>query len=292
MIKVPTQQIPGFYHRRIGDIVVTAISDGYVDAPMTVAHGLPPAEAEQILTDACRPLIPRISVNCFAVYSAGRLGLIETGSGNTMGPTLGFMPQNLKAAGIDIADIDTVLLTHVHPDHSNGLTDAAGVARFPMAEIVVNGNEVDHWHNDAAMAKANERQRVRYFQAARTQLAPYHNRLRRITSGEVFPGVTAVPIPGHTPGHTAYMIASGSESLLIWGDIVHIPDIQVPRPEVTMEFDSDPEKAAATRMRVFDMTATDRILIGGMHLHFPGFSHLVRAEEGYRLLPEPWSFQI
>ena len=292
MIKVPTQQIPGFYHRRIGDIVVTAISDGYLDAPMTVAHGLPTEEAEKILTEACRPRVPRISVNCFAVYSGGRLALIETGSGNTMGPTLGFMPQNLKAAGIDIADIDTVLLTHVHPDHSNGLTDDSGAARFPTAKIVVSGAEVDHWHNDVAMAKANERQRVRYFQAARVQLAPYHNRLRRVTSGEVFPGVTAIPIPGHTPGHTAYQIASGSESLFVWGDIVHIPDIQVARPEVTMEFDSDPQKAAATRRRIFDMAATDRLLIGGMHTHFPGFAHLVRAGTGYHLLAEPWSFQI
>jgi glyoxylase-like metal-dependent hydrolase (beta-lactamase superfamily II) len=209
-----------------------------------------------------------------------------------MEPTLGKMPQNLKAAGIDIADIDSELLTHVHPDHSNGLTDDAGVAQFPTAEIVVNGDEVDHWHNDAAMAKANERQRVRHFQMARTQLAPYHNRMRRITSGEVFPGVTAVPIPGHTPGHTAYLISSGSDSLFIWGDIVHIPNVQVPRPEVTMEFDSDPEKAAATRMRVFDMATTDRLLVAGMHTHFPGFGHRIRDGKGYRLLPEPCSFQV
>ncbi len=292
MIIIPTQQIPGFYHRRIGDIVVTAISDGYLDAPLTVAYGVPKEEAEKILTDACLPPVPRISVNCFAVYSAERLALIETGSGNTMGPTLGFMPQNLQAAGIDIADIDTVLLTHVHPDHSNGLTDDAGVARFPTAELVVNGDEVDHWHNDAAMAKANDRQRVRYFQAARVQLAPYHNRIRRITKGEVFPGVTAIPIPGHTPGHTAYLIASGAESLFIWGDTVHIPEIQVARPEVTMEFDSDPHKAAETRLRIFDMAATDRLLIAGMHTHFPGFAHLVRAGNGYRLIQEPWSFQV
>jgi glyoxylase-like metal-dependent hydrolase (beta-lactamase superfamily II) len=106
---------------------------------------------------------------------------------------------------------------------------------------------------------------------------------------EVFPGVTSMPLPGHTPGHSGYMIASGGESLLIWGDIIHVPEVQVARPEVTMVFDTDPQQAAATRKRVFDMVATDRQLVAGMHVHFPGFAHVVKqADGGYLLLPEPW----
>jgi glyoxylase-like metal-dependent hydrolase (beta-lactamase superfamily II) len=105
---------------------------------------------------------------------------------------------------------------------------------------------------------------------------------------EVFPHVTALPLPGHTPGHSGYMIASGNQSLLIWGDIVHVPEVQVPRPEVTLIYDLDPSQAAASRRRAFDMAATDRLLVAGMHLHFPGFAHLAQHGATYRLLPEPW----
>ena len=107
-------------------------------------------------------------------------------------------------------------------------------------------------------------------------------------SVEVFPGVTSVPLHGHTPGHSGYMISSGNESLLIWGDIVHVPDIQIPRPEVTIEFDTDPHAAAATRKRLLDQVTTDRQLVAGMHMHFPGFAHVTRDDDGYRMVPEPW----
>jgi glyoxylase-like metal-dependent hydrolase (beta-lactamase superfamily II) len=290
MTDIPQQQVPGVYHRRIGDILVTALSDGYLDASLDVTRGLPKPEAEKLLADSFHPIAPRIAVNAFLITSGGRQVLFETGSGNTMGPTLGWLAKNLRSVGIDPAKLETVLLTHMHPDHSNGLTDDAGAPVFSNCELVVHEDEVSHWHDDARMAKAPERQAIRYFQGARIQYAPYKKRVRKFRSGEVFPGITAIPIPGHTPGHTAYLISSGTESLLIWGDIVHIPDLQVPHPEVCMEFDTDPAAAAATRRRVFDMVTTDRMLVAGMHLHFPGFSRMVRRPEGYALVPEAWRF--
>ncbi|HEY8290408.1 MAG TPA: MBL fold metallo-hydrolase, partial [Acetobacteraceae bacterium] len=160
---------------------------------------------------------------------------------------------------------------------------------FPNAELVVHENEPKHWQDDGAMSRASERARKLYFQCAREQIAPYHNRTRTYTgSVEVFPGVTSMPFHGHTPGHSGYMVSSGKDSLLIWGDIVHVPEIQVPRPDVTIEFDTDPHMAAATRKRVFDMVATDRQLIAGMHVHFPGFAHVVKHDGGYLMLAEPW----
>lgn len=289
MVQVPTQQIPGVYHRRIGDIVVTALSDGYLDGTVDVLRNITSGDAERMLHDSFRPG-RRTSVNAYLIHSAGRLALIETGSGDYLLPTAGKLQQNLKTAGVDPAAIEKVILTHMHPDHSAGLTDPkTGRKFFPNAELVVHENEPRHWHDNAAMAAASERAQRLYFQCAREQMAPYHNVMHTFSGPtEVFPGVRSVPLHGHTPGHSGYMISSGDDSLLIWGDIVHVPEIQVPRPDVTIEFDTDSHAAAATRRRVFDMAATDRLLIAGMHVHFPGFAHVAKHGDSYAMLPEPW----
>lgn len=287
----PTEQVPGIYHRRIGDVTVTALADGYLDAPFEVMRDIEAKEADEILTGAFRPSPPRISVNCFLIQTGGRRAIVDTGSADTMGPTLGRLPGLLAGLGIGLEDIDTVMLTHMHPDHSNGLTAPDGTRKFPNAELVVARAEIDHWHDDEAMARANESQKVRYFGWGRFQVGPYRDRVRD-ARGEVLPNVTAVPLPGHTPGHTGYLIASAGQSLLIWGDIVHVPDIQVRRPEVTMVFDSDPQQAIATRRRAFDMAAGERLLVAGMHVHFPGFIHVVRRGGGYAIEPEAWAFTM
>ena len=287
-MNIPTQQVAAVYHRRIGDIVITAIGDGHLDGSMAVIQNIPAEEAAQLLRDAFRPVPRRTAVNTFLIHSGGRTALVDTGCGPAMAATGGKLFQNLAAAGVDPASIDTVLLTHMHPDHSNGLSKE-GQALFPNAELVMHQAELAYWHDDAAMARADEVGRQRNFQASRDQAAPYRGRTRTFTGGEVFPGVTAMPFPGHTPGHSGYMLASGKETLLIWGDIIHVPEIQIPRPEVTMAFDVDPAQAAATRRRVFDMVATDGLATAGMHMHFPGFLHLLRHGEGYAMLPEAFA---
>lgn len=239
--------------RRVGDIEVTVLSDGYLDAAsLAVVRNLPPDPEDLIRRHGGR-VPPRISVNTFLVKSADRIALIDTGSGDSMGPTLGQLPRGLAAAGVAPDAIDTILLTHMHPDHSNGLSDAAGRRLFPNAEVVLHENR---------------------------------DRVREFRDGDVFPGVTAIPIPGHTPGHTAYLIASGRERLLVWGDTVHIPELQVPRPETTMMFDTDPAAAAASRVRVFDMVAAENLPVAGMHLHFPGFARMTKSAGNFELIPE------
>src|SRR5262245_59209081 len=259
MVNAPQQQIPGVYHHRVGDIVVTAISDGFLDGTLEVLRNISQDEARQILTENFRPA-RRTAVNAFLVYSAGRLCLIETGSGNYLLPTAGKVLANLTAAGVDPTANEAVLLTHMHPDHSAGLSDpATGRRYYPNAELVVHENEPRHWFDDAAMARATERAKKLYFQCAREQTTPYRDRWRLFKAGEVFPGITAIPCHGHTPGHTSFMISSGNEQLLIWGDTVHVPEIQTARPEVCMEFETDPDAAAVTRRRVFDTAGTDRL---------------------------------
>lgn len=287
------KQIPGIYHRRVGDTVVTAISDGYLNGNLDVLVNISSSEADSLMSKAFREMPDRgrqTSVNTFVVRVPGQPPVvIDAGSGDIFGPTAGKQSENLVAAGIRQEDVKTVLLTHMHPDHSGGLakTESQGY-RFPNAEIVMHENELAHWQDDGEMAKVSEQERHFFFQGARNQIHHYLKRVRLFTSGEVVPGIHAVPSPGHTPGHTSYLISSGSESLLIWGDTVHIPEVQVPRPEAGIAFDTDIDAAVVTRKRIFDMAESENFLIAGMHLHFPAFSRMKRSADSYILLPEPW----
>ena len=175
------------------------------------------------------------------------------------------------------------------------MATAEDTAAFPNAELAMHAAEHAYWTSAEAEAEVlRSGQGVPtggpYFPMAQRQIAPYADRMRLFGDGaEVFPGVTAVHLPGHTPGHCGYLIASGGDSLLIWGDTIHLPEVQVPRPEVTIAFDVDPPQAAATRRRVFDMVATEGTHIAGCHVHFPGTAHLAREGNGYRLYPDAWS---
>ncbi|MCJ2068931.1 MBL fold metallo-hydrolase [Methylobacterium sp. J-030] len=287
-VPVPGRQVPGIHHRRVGDILVTAISDGFLDGSLAALQNIEEDEAGRLLREAFRPSAGRrTSVNTFLIRSGGRACLVDTGCGRTLQSSAGRVFDNLDAAGVSAAVIDTILLTHMHPDHSNGLSDPSGTALFPNAEICLHEAELGYWTADQNAGTED------YFDTARQQLAPYRDRLRAFASEvEVFPGVTSVPLPGHTPGHTGYLIASGGQTLLIWGDIVHAPEIQVPRPDVTLAFDVDPVLAEATRRRMFDRVASERLAFTGMHLHFPGWSHLTTGDGSYRLVPDAWSHDL
>jgi glyoxylase-like metal-dependent hydrolase (beta-lactamase superfamily II) len=288
----PVRQAAGFYHRRVGDITVTALNDGHQDVAMSTVLGIPPDEAAAMLHAAFRPVPRRTTVNGFLIRSGGRVALVDTGCGPAK-PTVGFLAANLAAAGVAPSQVDTVLMTHLHPDHFGGLSDMEGSALFPQAELRLHVDEYAYWHDDVSMMRvADPARRKLFFGDARTHLAPYRDRTHSFTQGEVFPGVTAMPLPGHTPGHTGFLVASGNQSLLIWGDIVHVQELQVPRPEVTMAVDVDPAQAQATRRRLFDRVVADRQAVAGMHLHFPALAHLARDGDSYRLVPDAWSLDL
>ena len=292
MSNAGVKQVPGVYRHRVGDIIVTAIADGFLDGAVDVLRNITAEDATAFLKAHYRP-VRRTTVNSFLVQSQGKTALIETGCGTYMQPSAGKVLANLEAAGVAMTEIDSVLLTHMHPDHSAGLTNRdTGQPFFTNAELVAHENEPKHWLDDTNMAKANERERELYFKCAREQIAPYQDRMRLFTGGEVFPGITAIPRPGHTPGHTTFLISSGSDQLLIWGDTVHVPELQTAKPEVCIAFDCDMAQAEASRRAVFDMAATDGLLVTGMHLHFPGFSHLVKRGDGYQLLPAAWEHEL
>lgn len=293
MSRKPLGQVPGIYHRAIGDIVVTAISDGYADAGIESLRNIDPSEALLMFEEKLRP-VRRASINCYLVHSEGRTALIDTGCGPYFGPTAGQLLRNLSAIGIGCDEIDAILLTHIHPDHSAGLTDVADGRRiFTNAKLVVHRNELVHWFDDVEMAKASDQDRRFFFDTAREQVTPYKDVVQPFEEQtEVFPGVLSRPLLGHTPGHSGFTISSKGEELLIWGDTIHVPEIQISRPDVTLTFDCDQALAAKTREEIFKEVSSRNLLVAGSHLDFPGFAHVVQRREGYHLLPEPWSYTM
>jgi glyoxylase-like metal-dependent hydrolase (beta-lactamase superfamily II) len=194
------------------------------------------------------------------------------------------VPRQLRAAGVSPEQIDHVLLTHIHPDHSNGLINANGQPIYPNAELVVHEREAAFWLDRDPASGATERIRRNIGKAAATT-GPYRARMRTVKDGEGLPGVSAVLLPGHTPGHTGWLIHSGRDSVLIWGDLVHLAAVQVPCPDAALVFDVDPQAARETRRRMFDRAAADRQRVAGAHLDAPGIGYIVRHGTGYRFEP-------
>jgi glyoxylase-like metal-dependent hydrolase (beta-lactamase superfamily II) len=195
------RQIPGIYHRKIGAMLVTTLCDGYMAYDtLGIMKDADHAKLAGFLADEARVSPPIVSINAFLVRDGARTILVDCGSGDIMGPTCGRLPELLEQLQIAPDAITDVLLTHVHPDHSNGLTDpASGRKLFPRATVHVHQAEITHWFDDALMAKASERERSRYFEAGRIQLTPYLPDAVSCFEAEceVLPGITALPSPGH-----------------------------------------------------------------------------------------------
>jgi glyoxylase-like metal-dependent hydrolase (beta-lactamase superfamily II) len=270
--------------KQIGDITVIALSDGVLAAPLDVVLGVERAEIERLAGRKPGEPLP-IAVNAFLLERAGKLALVDTGSGNSMGPTLGGVPQNLRALGVAPERIETIFLTHLHPDHSNGLVDDAGNAIYPNAEVVLHETEAAFWLDRDEASGATERIRRNIAKTAVTT-APYRARMRTVRDGEAVPDISALLLAGHTPGHTGWLIQSGKDSLLIWGDLVHLAAIQIERPDTGLVYDVDPQAACATRRRMFDRVAADKLAVAGAHLDFPGFGTIVRKGAGFAFEPD------
>lgn len=272
---------PFFPSCQIGDFQVTALSDGYMSASLDLLSGIATADAASIQRQAGITEPGNIHINCYLIRGRGRTLLVDAGTGglNNAG---GQLKANLAAVGVSHNDVDTVLLTHCHPDHIGGLLDAERRPVFEHAQLLMHYREAEYWRDDEKLKMANERGQ-RNFRLARQTLDAYAGNVRLFSEDNITEGISPVWLPGHTPGHSGFRIDSAERSLLIWGDIVHYPYIQTAHPTVTIMFDADPAQAEETRKKILAQAGREKLLIAGMHLGNAGFAGVVRNETGYAL---------
>jgi glyoxylase-like metal-dependent hydrolase (beta-lactamase superfamily II) len=287
-------QAAGVYRLKVGGFEVTVLSDGWIPIETKFFTGSADGAAKLLESSFLPKDQTPTAVNEWLVNTGDKLVLVDTGTSNVFAPTLGRMARNLAAAGVDPATVDMVILTHLHPDHAAGLLTTDKKIAFPNATVHVSEAEYGFWTAQEIYAKAPDDFKP-FFDIARNSIKPY------VDAGKVAmfqdrtefaPGITASAAPGHTVGHTMVRLSSGPSELLLWGDIVHNATLQFPEPDRAISFDTDQAMAVASRKRVFDMVATDKLLIAGSHLPFPGLGHVARASTGYAYVPVEWGADL
>ena len=283
-------QAPGYYRIILGDFEVTVLNDGTLSLPASVMTNTTEAETEKALARNFQKSPIDASDNAFLINTGVKLVLIDTGCGSLLGPTAGNLLTNLKAAGYRPEQIDEVYLTHMHPDHAGGLM-AEGRLAFPNAVLRANRREADFWLNQGNLEKSPAAMKD-FFKGAMASVNPY------IAAGkfkpfdgdtQLVPGIAVIAAPGHTPGHSIYLIESRGQKMELWGDLVHVAAVQFGEPSVTIQFDVDSQRASMQRQHAFADAAKAGYLVGTAHLSFPGIGH-VRAEgNGYAWVPVIYS---
>lgn len=284
-------QAPGYYRFALGSFEVTALLDGTIKLdPAQSLKDITPGEATQLLEKEFVRAPVETSINAFLINTGNRLVLVDTGVGSLLGASGGHLLDNLRAAGYEASQVDDILISHMHGDHIGGLL-LKGERAFSNATVHADKLEADLWLDRTRMAQATAEAR-QSFEWAMQAFAPYIAAGKFVTfSGEsqIAPGISTRPAYGHTPGHSFYVLASGQDKLVFWGDLLHFPPVQFPRPAVTVRFDNDPALARQSREKEFAAAAAGGYWIAVAHISFPGIGHIRTDGNGYRWVPALYS---
>lgn len=292
------KQVPGYYRYKLGSFEVTAVTDGANVNPLPDTYVVNADKAAVNEVIAAHYLPKDSASHAYApvvVNTGSKLVAIDTGLG------LGFFAQskgqvgqyhsNLAAAGIDAKAVDTVIISHFHGDHINGLLDSENKLAFPNAEVMVPAAEWKFWMDDANMSKAAGTPVENNFKNVRRVFGAIGNKVTQYEDGkELVPGITAKATPGHTPGHTSHLVTSGSQSLMVQADVTAgMAFLFVRNPDWNAAFDMDKPLAVQSRRKLYDQLAADKTLVQGFHFRFPGAGYIEKDGNGYRLVPAPWN---
>lgn len=292
-----TTQAPYYYHFKHGAMQGTVISDGILPLgePSASFLGTSKEEVGKMLTsNFLDPNAVVLEQNILVMNTGDKLVLFDTGMGSSQlfGPTPGKMLANLKVAGIDPNAIDAVVCTHAHCDHVWGIMGDDGKPNFPNAQIYISQTDFDYWTDEAKLSQKEPGYMIPFVQGARKNLLPVRDRIIFIKDGQEFlPGIQAMAAPGHTLGHTIFMVASGGKSLAVIGDTTHHHVLLLEKPLLEFAYDTDSKTSAKTRYRILDMLAAQRIPLIAYHFPWPGIGHVAKQGEGFHFYPSPMVMQ-
>ncbi len=283
-------QAPGYYRHLLGDFEITVLSDGTVPQEVDKLLHAPPAKVQSLLSAGYLTSPVETSINAYLINTGSALYLVDTGAGELFGPAGGHLVTALRAAGYQPEQIDAVLLTHIHGDHSGGLM-MAGKQVFPNAVVYAHKREAAYWLDEANEAKAVEGHKP-FFPHARASLSAYvaAHRLKTFEgNAEILPGIRTQETPGHTPGHSFYVAESRGQKMAFWGDIMHVAAVQFADPSVTIQYDVDAKAAAAQRAKAYADAARQGYTVAVDHVSFPGLGRLKAQGKGYTWVPVNYS---
>ena len=263
-VAVSAQESPNVFTYQLGSVEICLLSEGQATGNSSIFVGASPEMIQKCLPEGTYPR----SCNAFLIRTPDKNILVDTGYGR-------MLFENLKLLGVTPEQIDAILITHAHGDHLGGMI-LEGKAAFSNAELYFSQPEYDYCMN------GDDRN-----EGARKMIEAYKSKLRLFQPNEIdvqpdklFPGIYAIAAYGHTAGHTLYMVESGSEKILIWGDLTHAMAIQMPYPQVAMTYDTDTDKAIAARKKVLEYVAKNNIPVAGMHTAFPGIGRITKTSDG------------
>jgi glyoxylase-like metal-dependent hydrolase (beta-lactamase superfamily II) len=280
---------PAWYRFKLGDFEATVVSDGTLNlGPAAPHYPKAPKEAvDEVLTSRFQSPAALIAhENCLVLNTGDKLVLFDSGIGTykVFGTDSGRLANNLAASGIKPDDIDAIVLTHGHIDHLSGIMSDEGKRLFPNAQIITSKVEHDFWTDEAKTSSTGVMKLL--VDSARKNLLPNKDRLVFVEDGkEAVKGVSVISTPGHTPGHTSYLLSSGGQNFIYTGDFVTHPAISLQYPNWGFNFDADPAMASETRKRVLDMAAQDKLMLIGYHFGFPGIGNVAKEGDAYRFAP-------